>query len=83
MGKWNIQCIHKNNSQEQICLMAHYLQGQLMRWLKGISYVCTYDQYTIICYSVRTFQIATGTLLVAQSNCWSLIGQGWKDTSQF
>ena len=42
-----------------------------------------YDQYTIICYSVRTFQIATGTLLVAQSNCWSLIGQGWKDTSQF
>ena len=42
-----------------------------------------YDQYTIICYSVRTFQIATGTLLVAQSNCWSLIGQGWKDTSYF
>lgn len=42
-----------------------------------------YDQYTIICYSVRTFQIPTGTLLVAQSNCWSLIGQGWKDTSQF
>ena len=42
-----------------------------------------YDQYNIICYSVRTFQIATGTLLVAQSNCWSLIGQGWKDTSQF
>ena len=28
-----------------------------------------YDQYTIICYSVRTFQIPTGTLLVAQSNC--------------
>ena len=42
-----------------------------------------YDQYTIICYSVRTFQIPTGTLLVAQSNCWSHIGQGWKDTSQF
>ena len=42
-----------------------------------------HDQYTIICYSVRTFQIPTGTLLVAQSNCWSLIGQGWKDTSQF
>ena len=42
-----------------------------------------YDQYNIICYSVRTFQIPTGTLLVAQSNCWSLIGQGWKDTSQF
>ena len=41
------------------------------------------DQYNIICYSVRTFQIPTGTLLVAQSNCWSLIGQGWKDTSQF
>ena len=42
-----------------------------------------YDQYNIICYTVRTFQIPTGTLLVAQSNCWSLIGQGWKDTSQF
>ena len=42
-----------------------------------------HDQYNIICYSVRTFQIATGTLLVdmAQSNCQSLIGQGWKDTS--
>ena len=40
-----------------------------------------HDQYNIICYSVRTFQIPTGTLLVAQSNCWSLIGQGWKDTS--
>ena len=46
-------------------------------------FLCMYDQYNIICYSVRTFQIPTGTLLVAQSNCWSLIGQGWKDTSQF
>ena len=49
----------------------------------GGHFLRMYDQYTIICYSVRTFQIPTGTLLVAQSNCWSLIGQGWKDTSQF